>query len=75
MLRTVLSTGHKAYYSYIIDNNLLEPIVKLYISNGAKYNLINSAVIELFETMKKVPMSSFTLHIGFDIHYSRLGSQ
>jgi len=69
------------YITYVVQNNLLEPIVKLFVSNGSKYenlmfslqfyylckdaliiilryNLINSAVIELFETIRKVLFTS-----------------
>ena len=50
----MLTTSNKFYYTYLVEHGLLEPIVKVFIANGPKYNLINSAIIDLFETIKKV---------------------
>ena len=81
MIRSVVSSSQIMYITYVVQNNLLEPIVKLFVSNGSKYenlmfslqfyylckdaliiilryNLINSAVIELFETIRKVLFTS-----------------
>lgn len=35
-------------------NNLLKPIVDVFVDNGSRYNLLNSAVLELFEYIRKV---------------------
>ena len=40
--------------SHIVKNNLLKPIVDAFVSNGSRYNLLNSAVLELFEYIRKV---------------------
>jgi hypothetical protein len=37
----------------IIEENLFEPIVELFLKNGNKYNLIESALLELFEWIVK----------------------
>ena len=39
---------------YIVKGDLLKPIVDAFVANGTKYNLLNSAMIELFEFMKEV---------------------
>ncbi|KAL7178268.1 hypothetical protein ACSBR2_031423 [Camellia fascicularis] len=38
---------------HIVKNNLLKPIVEAFICNGNRYNLLNSAVLELFEYIRK----------------------
>ena len=42
------------YNRYIVRDNLLAPIVKAFIDNGRRYNLLNSAIIELFEYLRVV---------------------
>lgn len=40
--------------SHFIKNNLLKPIVDAFVANGNRYNLLNSAVLDLFEYIRKV---------------------
>mmetsp|Transcript_7995 Transcript_7995/g.29557 ORF Transcript_7995/g.29557 Transcript_7995/m.29557 type:complete len:842 (-) Transcript_7995:210-2735(-) len=46
--RTCLGVKDDFYNRYIMKHNLFEPILNLFISNGQRYNLINSAILELF---------------------------
>jgi protein phosphatase-4 regulatory subunit 3 len=72
VIRAVLTTSNRFYFTYVVESNLLEPIVKLFISNGSKYNLINSAIIDLFETVRKVPMNSSLLRYYLERFHDRL---
>jgi hypothetical protein len=54
VIRAALAVPKGVYHSYVADNNVFEPIAKLFIANGSKYNLINSAIIDLFESIKRV---------------------
>lgn len=40
--------------NHIAKNNLFKPIVDVFVGNGSRYNLLNSAVLELFEYIRKV---------------------
>lgn len=40
--------------NYIMRRNLLKPIVDAFVANGDRYNLLNSAALELFEYIRKV---------------------
>jgi protein phosphatase-4 regulatory subunit 3 len=40
--------------NYFIKNNILKPIIDAFVANGNRYNLLNSAVLELFEYIRKV---------------------
>ena len=54
LCRKIIGLKDEFYYRYIVRNNLLAPIVKAFIANGRRYNLLNSAIIELFEYLKVV---------------------
>lgn len=40
--------------NHFVKNDLLKPIVDAFVGNGNRYNLLNSAVLELFEYIQKV---------------------
>lgn len=42
--------------NHFVRNNLLKPIIDVFVANGNRYNLLNSAVLDLFEYIRKVPM-------------------
>lgn len=48
--------------NHIARNNLLKPIIDAFVQNGKRYNLLNSAVLELFEHIRKVHMISTLSH-------------
>ncbi|XP_076944350.1 uncharacterized protein LOC143614952 [Bidens hawaiensis] len=51
--RILISHNDEHLASYIAKNNVLKPIIDTFISNGNRYNLLNSAVLELFEHIRK----------------------
>lgn len=55
--------------NHVVKNNLLKPIVDAFVANGNRYNLLNSAVLELFEYIRKVPI--FSKLICFSQSYFR----
>ena len=52
--RRIVGLKDEQYCRYIIKNNLFDPIVKAFEANGCRYNLLNSAIIELFEYIRHV---------------------
>lgn len=54
--RKIVGLKEEFYNRYIIKENLFRPIVDAFLANGDRYNLINSAMIELFEFIKAVGM-------------------
>lgn len=52
--RALVAAKDDFYNRHIIKFKLFDPIVQLFVSNGKKYNLINSAIIELFDYIRKV---------------------
>lgn len=39
-------------FSYIVKGNLFAPVVETFIRNNGRYNLLESAILELFEFIK-----------------------
>ena len=52
--RRIVGLKDEFYNRYIIYKNLLSPIVKAFMANGRRYNLINSAILELFDFIRLV---------------------
>ncbi|XP_004487777.1 uncharacterized protein [Cicer arietinum] len=52
-VRTILSRHEEHLINHFVRNNLLKPVVDVFIANGSRYNLLNSAVLELFEYIRK----------------------
>lgn len=48
----------------MVKNNLLKPIVDVFLANDNRYNLLNSAVLDLFEYIRKVLIFPNTLLIA-----------
>ncbi|XVE65534.1 hypothetical protein DITRI_Ditri08aG0007400 [Diplodiscus trichospermus] len=52
-VRTILSRHDEHLINHFVKNNLLKPVVDAFVANGNRYNLLNSAVLELFEYIRK----------------------
>lgn len=52
-VRTVISRNDENLNNYIMRRNLPKPIVDAFVANGDRYNLLNSAILELFEYIRK----------------------
>ncbi|CAL8091918.1 unnamed protein product [Calicophoron daubneyi] len=63
LLRRVIHMKEEFYNRYLIKNNLFKPIFKLFVSNGHRYNLLDSAIIELFEYIRSEEITSLITHV------------
>ncbi|KAK3733009.1 hypothetical protein RRG08_002613 [Elysia crispata] len=61
--RKIVGLKEEVYNKYIIKENCFRPIVDAFLANGDRYNLINSAMIELFEFIKVEDIKSLSSHI------------
>ncbi|XP_024962169.1 serine/threonine-protein phosphatase 4 regulatory subunit 3-like isoform X1 [Cynara cardunculus var. scolymus] len=52
-VRTLISLKDEQLMNHIAKNNLFKPIIDVFVGNGSRYNLLNSAVLELFEYIRK----------------------
>lgn len=63
LMRKIIGMKEEFYNRYIIKQNLFKHIVSAFTANGNKYNLLNSAMIELFEFIKLEDIKSLCTHI------------
>ncbi|KAJ8288673.1 hypothetical protein COCON_G00013320 [Conger conger] len=62
-MRKIIGLKDEFYNRYIMRNFLFEPVVKAFLNNGSRYNLMNSAIIEMFEYLRVEDMKSLTTHV------------
>ncbi|PIO33131.1 hypothetical protein AB205_0221460, partial [Aquarana catesbeiana] len=62
-MRRIIGLKDEFYNRYIIKGNLFEPVINALLDNGTRYNLLNSAIIELFEFIRVEDIKSLTAHI------------
>lgn len=53
-MRRIIGLKDEFYNRYIMRNFLFEPVIKAFLNNGSRYNLMNSAIIEMFEYVRVV---------------------
>ncbi|EFN53416.1 hypothetical protein CHLNCDRAFT_58505 [Chlorella variabilis] len=70
-LRTALSMKDEFYNRYLIKNHLLGPVVAAFLDNGPRYNLLNSACLELFEFIRKENLKGLLAEL-MDQHWEQL---
>ncbi|OWK10319.1 hypothetical protein Celaphus_00005597, partial [Cervus elaphus hippelaphus] len=63
LCKRIIGLKDEFYNRYITKGNLFEPVVNALLDNGTRYNLLNSAVIELFEFIRVEDIKSLTAHI------------
>ena len=61
LLRRAIGLKEEFYNKYIVKGDLFKPVVQCFLRNGDKYNLLNSAVVELFEFIRTV--STFNTYV------------
>uniref|UniRef100_A0A674F013 Serine/threonine-protein phosphatase 4 regulatory subunit 3 n=1 Tax=Salmo trutta TaxID=8032 RepID=A0A674F013_SALTR len=72
-MRRIIGQKDEYYNRYIVKGNLFEPVINTLLDNGTRYNLLNSAIIELFEFIKVEDIKSLIAHI-IDNYYKALES-
>uniref|UniRef100_A0A9J8BY54 Serine/threonine-protein phosphatase 4 regulatory subunit 3 n=1 Tax=Cyprinus carpio carpio TaxID=630221 RepID=A0A9J8BY54_CYPCA len=62
-MRRIIGLKDEYYNRYIVKGNLFEPVINALLDNGTRYNLLNSAIIELFEFIRVEDIKSLIAHI------------
>ncbi|NXK41041.1 P4R3B phosphatase, partial [Piprites chloris] len=62
-MRKMIAMKDNLYNNYIIQGKLFEPVVNALLDNGTRYNLLNSALLELFEFIQVEDIQSLIKHI------------
>ncbi|KAH9375457.1 hypothetical protein HPB48_015432 [Haemaphysalis longicornis] len=62
-MRRIVGLKDEFYNRYIINGNLFGPVVDAFRNNNGRYNLLDSAVLELFEFIRVDDVKSLCLHV------------
>ncbi|KAG0581095.1 hypothetical protein KC19_4G224600 [Ceratodon purpureus] len=62
-LRTCVALKDEFYFRYIVKHNLFEPIIGAFVANGNRYNLLNSAILELIDFIRKEGIKTLIIHL------------
>lgn len=53
-MRKIIALKDEFYNRYIVKGNLFAPVIDAFIRNSGRYNLLDSAILEMFEFIKLV---------------------
>lgn len=62
-LRAVVGVKDEFYNRHVVKQNLFEPLIEAFKRNGPKYNLLNSAILELFEFIRTENAKGLIAHL------------
>ncbi|ERL91757.1 hypothetical protein D910_09083 [Dendroctonus ponderosae] len=62
-MRKLIALKDEFYNRYIIKGNLFAPVVDAFIRNQGRYNLLDSAIIEMFEFIKLEDIKTLCSHV------------
>uniref|UniRef100_T1J957 Uncharacterized protein n=1 Tax=Strigamia maritima TaxID=126957 RepID=T1J957_STRMM len=62
-MRKIIALKDEFYYRYIIRGNLFLPVVDAFKQNNSRYNLLDSAIIEMFEFIKSEDIKTLCTHV------------
>jgi protein phosphatase-4 regulatory subunit 3 len=62
-MRKIIGLKDEFYNRHIISGNLMAPIIDAFKANNGRYNLLDSAIIELFEFIRTEEVKSLCLYI------------
>mmetsp|Transcript_20974 Transcript_20974/g.37366 ORF Transcript_20974/g.37366 Transcript_20974/m.37366 type:complete len:777 (+) Transcript_20974:75-2405(+) len=66
LIRTCLGSKEAAYAKRVEQHRLLDPIIELFMQNGARYNLLNSNVIELIDLIHRENIKNLISYLMLD---------
>ena len=56
-MRKIIALKDEFYNRYIIKGNLFAPVIDAFVINNGRYNLLDSAILEMFEHIKLVSLT------------------
>lgn len=62
-MRQMIGFKDEIYNLYIIRKNVFEPVINAFLRNGNRYNMLNSAIIELYEFIRVENIKSLIANI------------
>ncbi len=68
-MRKIIALKDEFYNRYIIKGNLFVPVVDAFVYNNGRYNLLDSAILEMFEFIKMVSQQAGSHCKGFKLSF------
>jgi len=62
-VRACVGLKDEFYNRHMIKNNLFEPLMVAFVANGSKYNLFNSAVVEMVDFIRRENIKTLVNHL------------
>ncbi|KAK5647858.1 hypothetical protein RI129_002750 [Pyrocoelia pectoralis] len=62
-MRKLIALKDEFYNRYIIKGNLFAPVIDAFVKNNGRYNLLDSAIIEMFEFIKLEDIKTLCSHV------------
>ncbi|XP_065220042.1 serine/threonine-protein phosphatase 4 regulatory subunit 3 [Planococcus citri] len=62
-MRKIIGLKDEFYYRYIIKGELFKPVIDSFLNNKGRYNLLDSAILEMFEFIKVEDIKPLYTHI------------
>lgn len=62
-MRKLIALKDEFYNRYIIKGNLFAPVVDAFVRNNGRYNLLDSAIIDMFEFIKLEDIKTLCSHV------------
>ncbi|XP_076360373.1 serine/threonine-protein phosphatase 4 regulatory subunit 3-B-like isoform X1 [Tachypleus tridentatus] len=63
-MRKIIGLKDEFYNRYIINGNLVAPVIDSFKRNNGRYNLLDSAILEMFEFIKTEDMKSLGTYVA-----------
>uniref|UniRef100_A0A1B6GZU8 Uncharacterized protein n=1 Tax=Cuerna arida TaxID=1464854 RepID=A0A1B6GZU8_9HEMI len=62
-MRKIIALKDEFYNRYIVKGNLFSPVVDAFLRNNGRYNLLDSAILEMFEYIKLEDIKTLCSHV------------
>jgi len=62
-VRACVGLKDEFYNRHMVKNNLFDPVIAAFKANGSKYNLLNSAVIEMIDFIRRENVKTLVNHL------------
>lgn len=65
-MRKIVALKDEFYNRYIIKGNLFAPVIDALVKNNGRYNMMDSAICEMFEHIRSVSVDTYYFISDFD---------
>jgi protein phosphatase-4 regulatory subunit 3 len=63
LIRRVIALEDPAFLSQVVQYKILDPIIEVFIANGARYNMLNSVILDLMKLIREQNLRSLVEYV------------